>query len=281
MKKILVFALAVLALTCGFAQGAAPLSGSYTWGGSTTVGPIAQQAIERFMKDNPGLKISYELTGSGAGVTSLLAGQYSLAGSSAELSSAQIAGGALATPIALDGLTIVVNRNVKLANITKANLARIFHGEVTNWKEVGGADMKIVVVNRDESSGTYSSFYDIFLKASYPDKAGAYTKNAIVTKENGEVAAKVTATPGAIGYVGMAFADELVKAGGRELMIDGVAPTVANVVAKKYAGSRYLYVVTKGKPAAGSVEKAFTDFLLSPKGQAIVKSTDFIPLPKN
>ncbi len=278
MKKILALCLvAAIALAGAFAQ---TLSGTFTWGGSTTVGPIAQQALEQFLKDNPGVKASYELTGSGAGVKSLLAGQYSLAGSSAELNADQIAAGAVATPIAMDGLSVVANKNVKLANLTKANLAKIFHGEITNWKNVGGPDMRIVVVNRDESSGTFASFYDIFLKSFYVDRTSAFTKDAIVTKENGEVAAKVTATPGSIGYVGIAFADQVIKAGGRELMVDGVAPTVANVIAKKYAGSRYLYAVTKGAPVAGSVEKAFIDFILSAKGQAIVKSADFIPLVK-
>lgn len=276
MKKLMALGLSLALASSAFAQ----LSGNYTWGGSTTVGPIAQQALEQFQKDNPGLKASYELTGSGAGVKSLLAGQYSLAGSSAELSAEQAAAGAVATPIAMDGITVVVNRNIKLANISKADLAKVFHGEITNWKDLGGPNLKIVVVNRDEASGTYGSFYDIFLKASYADKASAYTKNAIVTKENGEVAAKVASTPGSIGYVGMGFAGEVVKAGGRELKVDGVAPTVANVIAKKYPGSRYLYIVTKGAPASGSVEKAFIDFLLSAKGQAIVKSADFIPLPR-
>jgi phosphate transport system substrate-binding protein len=180
----------------------------------------------------------------------------------------------------MDGITVVVNQDITVANISKANLAKVFHGDIANWKDLGGPDLKIVVVNRDEASGTFSSFYDIFLKSSYAEISTAYTKKALVTKENGEVAAKVASTPGAIGYVGMGFAEEVLKAGGRELMIDGVAPTVANVIAKKYPGSRYLYLVTKGKPVAGSVEKAFIDFLLSPKGQAIVKSADFIPLPK-
>ena len=79
----------------------------------------------------------------------------------------------------------------------------------------------------------------------------------------------------------MAFVDEVVKAGGRSLLIDGVKDTVANVVAKKYPISRQLYLVTKGSPAEGSVEKAFIDFVLSAKGQAIVKSVDYIPIPKS
>jgi phosphate transport system substrate-binding protein len=277
MKKILFALLAIsMAVTGAFAQ----LSGTFTWGGSTTVSPIAYAAIEQFQKDNPGVKITYEATGSGAGITSLLKDQYTLAGSSSELSQAQKDSGAFATAIGMDGLSVVVNKNVKLSNITKANLAKVYHGDITNWKELGGTDAKIVVVNRDEASGTYVSFYDIFLKASFAKITEAYTKDAIVTKESGEVAAKVTSTPNAIGYIGMAFADQVVSAGGRELMVDGVAPTVPNVVAKKYGGSRFLYLVTKGEPKAGSVEKAFIDFILSPKGQAIVKSTDYIPLPK-
>jgi phosphate transport system substrate-binding protein len=275
MKRIIASA---LALTIAAGAGAfAQLSGAYTWGGSTTVAPIAYAAIEQFQKDNPGVKISYEGTGSGAGLVSLLAGQYSMAGSSAEISDEQKSKGAAPTAIALDGISVVVNKSVKISNISLANLAAVFAGKVTNWKDLGGQDMKIVVVNRDESSGTYGSFKDLVLK---PAKLN-YTKDAIVAKENGEVAAKVASTPGAVGYCGIAFAPEVVKAGGRSIMINGVKDTMANVIAKKWPLSRSLYLVTKGEPAEGSVEKAFIGFVLSDKGQAIVKSTDFIPLPKN
>jgi phosphate transport system substrate-binding protein len=275
MKRLMAVAIAITLAASAFAQ----LSGSYTFGGSTTVAPIAYAAIEQFQKDNPGVKISYEATGSGAGLTALAADQVSLAGSSADLSADQLK---TLNPvvIGLDGLTPVVNKNVKISNISKANHAAVFTGKITNWKDLGGQDMKIVVVNRDESSGTYKSFWEIVCQGYY-GKAIAYTKDAIVTKENGEVAAKVASTPGSIGYVGMAFADEVVKKGGRSLMVDGVKDTIPNVIAKKWPISRQLYLVTKGAAAEGSVQKAFIDFVLSAKGQAIVKSTDFIPLPKN
>jgi phosphate transport system substrate-binding protein len=273
MKRIMIIALALVVASGAFAE----LSGTYTWGGSTTVAPIAYAAIEQFQKDNTGVKIAYEATGSGAGLTSLLAGQYSLAGSSAEVSADQQGKGAVPTAIALDGISVVINKNVKISNITKKNLAAVFAGKIVNWKDLGGADMKIVVVNRDESSGTYGSFNDLVLKPANLK----YTKDAIVAKENGEVAAKVASTPGSIGYCGIAFAPEVVKAGGRSIMVDGVKDSFANVIAKKWPLSRSLYLVTKGAPAEGSVEKAFIDFILSDKGQAIVKSTDFIPLPKN
>jgi phosphate transport system substrate-binding protein len=275
MKRFLTAALALALTASAFAQ----LSGTYTFGGSTTVSPIAYAAIEQFQKDNPDVKISYESTGSGAGLTALAAGQISMAGSSADLSADQLKT-LVPTIIGLDGLTPVVNKNVKLSNINKANLAAVFTGKITNWKDLGGQDMKIVVVNRDESSGTYKSFWEIVCQGPY-GKTIAYTKDAIVTKENGEVAAKVASTPGSIGYVGLAFVEEVVKKGGRSLMVDGVKDTIPNVIAKKWPISRQLYLVTKGPAADGSVEKAFIDFVLSAKGQAIVKSTDYIPLPKN
>jgi len=272
MKRIMLAVLALAVATGAFAQ----LSGTFTWGGSTTVAPIAYAAIEQFQKDNTGVKISYEATGSGAGLTSLLKGQYSLAGSSAVVSDAQKTQGAFPIAIAYDGISIVVNKNVKLSNISMGNLAKVYAGQITNWKDLGGQDMQIVVVNRDEASGTYGSFNDLVLK---PVKL-SYTKNAIVTKENGEVAAKVASTPGSIGYVGFAFADQVVKSGGRVLLVGGIKDSIANILSSKYPLSRQLYLVTKGEAADGSVEKAFIDFVLSDKGQAIVKSVDYIPLPK-
>jgi phosphate transport system substrate-binding protein len=276
LTSVLALAFALVLATGAFAQ----LAGTLTWGGSTTVAPFVYAAIEQFQKDNPGVKISYEATGSGAGLTSLLAGQYSLAGSSAIVPADQIAKGALPVVVAYDGMTPVVNKSVKLSNIGQADLAKIFAGKISNWKDVGGQDMKIVVVNRDESSGTYASFWDIVCLPTQ-GKARSYTKDAIVAKENGEVAAKVASTPGSIGYVGMAFADEVIKKGGRALMVNGIKDTVPNVLSKKWPISRELFLVTMGAPKDDSVEKAFIDFLLSAKGQAIVKSADFIPLPKN
>ncbi|PKL08501.1 MAG: phosphate-binding protein [Spirochaetae bacterium HGW-Spirochaetae-7] len=274
MKKIASIIALTLAATGAFAQ----YSGNYTFGGSTTVAPIAYPAIEQFQKDNPGVKISYEAVGSGAGLKALLAGQFSLSGSSAEYDAAALKG-AVATPIALDGLSVIINKkDTGIKNISMADLAKIYHGDITNWKQVGGKDKPIVVVNRDESSGTYASFWELVCQKPF-GKAVAYTRNAIVTKENGEVAIKVLSTPGSIGYVGMAFAQEVIKAGGLELAIDKVMPTTANIVARKYPIARSLFLITRSAPVQGSVEKAFIDFVLSPRGQSIVKSADYIPLP--
>ena len=278
MKKFLAFLLAAVMATALLAGCGAQKGGTVATDGSTSMEKVIGAIGEAFTTANPNVKFTYNPTGSGSGITAIAEGRCDIGLSSRALKDEEKAKGLTETTLALDGIAIIVNPANTVKGLTLQQLSDIYTGKITNWKDVGGPDMKIVVVNRDEASGTYGSFIDIFLKPFY--KGDYFTKNAIVTKENGEVAAKVTATPGAIGYVGIAFADQVVKAGGRELMVDGVAPTVANVIARKYAGSRYLYLVTKGQPVAGSVEKAFIDFVLSPKGQAIVKAADFIPLPK-
>jgi phosphate transport system substrate-binding protein len=278
MKRI-IGSVALLAITAIAVAAGSSLTGKYTFGGSTTVAPIAYAAIEAFQKENPAVSITYESVGSSTGIKQLLAGTYSLAGSSRDLKPEEIAAGAKEIAIGLDGLAVVVNKSITIANLTIAQLGKIYTGSISNWKEVGGPNVPIVVVNRDETSGTFGAFWEIVCEKTY-GKTPAYRKDALVARENGEVAAKVASTPGAIGYIGMAFVDEVTKAGGKELYIDGVAPTVANVVSKKYPISRFIYLVTKGEPQAGTVEKAFVDYVLSAKGQAIVKASGYIQLPK-
>lgn len=283
MKKIIVSVLAVAAgASLLFAAGgkeagsasSSKYTGSYTFGGSTTVQPIANVAIEQFTKANPGVKISYEGLGSGTGLKQLGEGTLSLAGSSRELKQAELDAGLVPVVIARDSITPVVNKDCTVANLTKDQLAGIYSGTITNWKAVGGKDEAIVVVNRDETSGTYSSFKELVLD---PGKL-AFTKNAIVAKENGEVAAKVASTPGAIGYVGLGYVEEVTKSGGKALSVNGVIASVETTLDKTYPISRDLYLATKGAAKAGSVEKAFIDYVLSARGKIIVKEAGFVPL---
>jgi phosphate transport system substrate-binding protein len=280
MKKTLSIAVAILVGSAViFAAGgndkkAVKLSGTFTFGGSTTVQPIANVAIEQFAKANAGVKISYEGVGSGAGLKQLGEGTLSLAGSSRDLKQSELDAGLVPVVIARDAIIAVVNKDISVANLTKAQLAGIYSGTITNWKDVGGKDEKIVVVNRDETSGTYGAFKEMVLD---PGKL-AYTKDAIVAKENGEVAAKVASTPGAIGYVGLGFVEEITKAGGKALSIDGIEASVETTLSNKYPISRNLYLATKGAAKDGSVEKAFIDYILSARGKVIVKEAGFVPL---
>lgn len=256
------------------AGGSAAMSGTYTFGGSTTVQPIANGVIEALTRDNPELRISYEGLGSGTGLNQLAAGTLSLAGSSRELKASELAEGLIPVVIAKDGIAIVVNKDVAVANLSMQQVAAIFSGTYTNWSEVGGADEAIYLINRDEASGTYSSFQEIVLDPL----SAEFSRNAIVAKENGEVAAKVASTPGAIGYVGLGFIGEITKAGGRALMIDGIEPAEETVLDGTYPISRNLYAVTKGDAAEGSVEKAFIDYALSARGSVIVSDAGFVPV---
>jgi phosphate transport system substrate-binding protein len=246
----------------------------YTFGGSSTVAPVAEAAIEAYQKVDATVKLSYETLGSSVGIKQLQEGTLSLAGSSRELKGAEVAAGLIPHTIALDALSVAVNSSVGIANLTIKQLSAIFAGEITNWKEVGGKDAKIVLIVRDESSGTYGSFKEIVLDSQKKSPS----KDAIVARENGELAAKIASTSDSIGYIGMAFNHLVTEKGGTILSIDSVNPSEANVKNGTYPIRRELYVVTTGEFVEGSIQKKFFDFLVSKKGQAIVSEAGFVSL---
>jgi len=275
MKKLLTILLTLVLVTSAiFAQGnqetETTVKENYTFGGSSTVAPIANSAIPLFEEKNPNFKISYETLGSSTGISQLLEGTLSLAGSSRVLKDSEIQKGCVPTTIALDGITVGVNETVSISNLSMQQLKSIFTGEITNWNEVGGSNQKIEVILRDEASGTRASFEEIVHKKITPKQ------NAIVAHENGDVASKIAATPGSIGYIGMAFGSIITEAGGSLLTIDNVEANVKNVLNNTYPISRALYVVTMGQPKEGSTEKAFINFILSEEGQEIVAENQFI-----
>lgn len=276
MKKLFLILLVAMSSFALFAQGSSEKEQvevkNYTFGGSSTVAPIAKSVIPEFEKKYPSVEVGYETLGSSTGIKQLIAGTLSLAGASRDLKASELEKNCVPTTIALDGLSVGVNSSVNISNLSISQLAAIFSGEITNWSEVGGKDMKIELIERDETSGTYGSFNEIVLESQGKEP----TKNAIVAKENGEVATKIASTPGAIGYIGMAFNGIITNAGGKILSINGVDPKPENVINKTYPISRALYVVTLGEPKDGTVEKDFIDFLLSDKGQAIVEESEFI-----
>lgn len=278
MKRTLVMVLVMaLSLATVFANGAKETTVETircTFGGSSTVAPIVEAAIPLFETENTGYDITYETLGSSVGLKGLEEGTLTLAGSSRELKESELSAGLVPVVIALDGLSVVANGDVSVNDLSLETLASIFSGEITNWKDAGGKDEKIVLIVRDETSGTYGTFNDMILKAQH--KEG--TKNAVVAKENGELAAKVSSTPGSIGYAGMAFGKTVEEAGGKVLSLNGILPSIVTVGTGSYPLGRNLYMVAKGDSADGSAEKDFIDFLLSSKGQAVVEESGFIPV---
>jgi phosphate transport system substrate-binding protein len=286
MKKLFLIALvAIAAAGFAFAGGGSEakgtdteFSGSYAFGGSTTVLPIAEVAIEEFVDMHPGVELTYEGQGSSVGVQGVIDGVYALGGASRELKDSEKEKGAVATPIALDGIAVVVNGGVPVDNFSLEQVAKIFTGEIRNWSAVGGPNRAIVVVNRDEASGTRAAFQELCLDEAL-GKDAKYILDAITTESNGDMVTKVGATPDAIGYCGFGYIDKARNAGAKEISVEGIDPTVDNVLSGKYPISRKLNIVHKGALKDGSLEKAFVDFLLSPDGQAIVEEEGYIALP--
>lgn len=265
MKKLIITLVALNLAAPAFA-GKAVLEGS------TTVLPIAQRAAEVFMNTNPGEELSVRGGGSGVGIASIIDGTCDIADASraikpAELEKAAKKGRDLkAHVIAMDGISHIVHPSNGVTGLTRAQIKQIYTSRVKNWKEIGGPDLKIVVISRDSASGTFEAFSEMVLdkKKVRPD--------AIMQASNQGITSIVARTPGAIGYVGLGYVTDAVKA----ISVDGVMPDKNSVLRNKYAISRPLFMYTVGVPQ-GTVKK-FIDFLKGPEGQKIVAEEGFVPL---
>lgn len=283
MKKLLVIALITFVAVFSFAgggqeEGAAPEMESIrlSMGGSTTVEPIISSAMEVYVAEvDAGAELSYDAPGSSAGIRGLLDGQYDIGAASRKLKDSELGDGAVPTQIATDGLAVIVNGTVPIDDLSMEQVGHVFVGDITNWSELGGPDQEIVVVNRDEASGTRGAFLELVLEKVAGDDA-EFTLNALVTESNGNMATMVAQTPWAIGYASLNVLPRLRDAGGKSLSINGVKDDIENVLDGTYPISRPLNVATVGD-AEGDAE-VFIDFLLSPRGQQIVEEAGYLPV---
>jgi len=244
-----------------------------TLSGSTTVLPLAQKAAEVYMQKNSGADITVRGGGSGVGIAALIDSTTDIADASRPMQSSEIAKAKskgvnpVGTIICKDGISIVVNAAANsMTDITLEQIKGIYTGAIKNWKDLGGTDMQIVVISRDSSSGTFEVFNEKVLKGA------KLREDALMTASNQEVAAAVEKTPGAVGYIGLGFVTDKLKA----LVVDGTAPSEETVLSGKYELSRPLYMYTNGDPAG--LQKDFIDFILSDDGQKIVKEVGYVPL---
>ncbi len=241
--------------------------------GSTTVFPIAQKAAEEYMKSHPNVNISVRGTGSGNGIAALINGTCDIADASrpmkqSEIDKAKSKGeNPVANVIAKDGIAVVINPENSVSAISQKQLKDIYTGKITNWKALGGKDMKIVPITRDSSSGTFEIFEKKVL-----GKGVEMTDKAIIQASNQAVKTTVGKTPGAIGYIGLGYIDSSVK----PLKYEGVMPSKETVVNGSYALSRPLFMYTNGKPAG--VAKDFIDFIMSPEGQTIAEQVGYVAI---
>lgn len=247
-------------------EASADLSGSITLAGSTSMEKFANALAETFMAKYPDVMVQAEFTGSSAGVEAVLAGQCDIGDSSRNLTEDEIAAGAVENIVAIDGIAVVTDPANEASDLTRQQLIDIYTGTVTNWSEVGGADMPIVVVGREAGSGTRGAFEEIL----EIEDACQYASELDST---GAVMARVASTPGAIGYVSLDVIDDTVKL----LTLEGVEANEENIKSGDYFLSRPFVMATKGEISEqNELVQALFDFVYSEEGNEIVKSVGLI-----
>lgn len=236
--------------------------------GSTTVQPIASALATAFMELNPGVIVTVQGGGSGTGVTQVAQGTVDIGNSSREIKESEYREhpGLVPTPIAADGVVVVVHPSNVVSDLSIEQVAQIFTGQITNWSQVGGDDKEIVIVIREDGSGTRSSFEELVHNKLEP------TSEAFQKPSNGSVKATVSQTPYAIGYIGLGYIDDSVKL----LKVDGVMASQSSILDGSYPISRNLYMITNGGPSG--LAKLFIDFALSAEGQEFVAEEGFIKI---
>lgn len=241
--------------------------------GSTTVLPIAQVTLEAYMKANPGAKISLSGGGSGEGIKALIDGSTDIANSSREIKRAEVelAKSKGVEPkeiaVAIDAIVPIVNPKNRVKDLTIDQLSQIYQGKITNWKEVGGDDLQIVVISRDSSSGTFEAWAEMVLNKA------KVTPKAQLQASNGAIVQAISKNRYAIGYIGIGYINKTVK----PLTVNGVAASAKTALSKEFPVSRFLYMYTNGEPKGETAK--FIKFVLSSEGQKLVAKEGFVPLP--
>ncbi|MDD4939551.1 MAG: phosphate ABC transporter substrate-binding protein [Candidatus Omnitrophica bacterium] len=284
MLKKLLFILSVTSLT--IPAFASKDSGSIQVKGSDTMVNLGQAWAEKYMEKNPAKFIAVTGGGSGTGLSSLISGTCDIAMSSRNIKEKEIAfakqKGINPNEIkaALDGLAVVVNPKNPVSAVTADQLAAIFTGRATNWKEFGGKDEKIVILSREVNSGTHVYFKEHILRKNDPNSKEEFAPSALMLSSSQAIADEVSGNPAAIGYYGMGYISKNQKplSIAKDENSEYEAPTIENVINGKYPISRPLFLYTDGIPE-GPV-KDFIDFALSREGQDIVLATDFVPVKK-
>lgn len=235
--------------------------------GSTSVGPLAEKLAVKY-KEKDNTKIEINQIGSSAGITNAINGVSEIGMSSRDLKEEEKENGLNEVVIAYDGIVVVTHPSNKVKNLTMDQVKQIFTGEVTNWSELGGDDMEIVVVSREDGSGSRDAFQEIVGYSS-----GELIRNAIIASGNGNIKTTVANNKHAVGFISFEYIDDSIST----IDIDGVAATAENVLQQKYSLSRpFLFVFKDGNLTEAGQQ--FIDFILSEDGQLIAAEAGAIPV---
>jgi len=280
VKKILLLAVSVLAIGlvgCGGnnqeASGSGKTDVTISIVGSTSVTPAIEMIAKEYEAKNPNVRVDIQGIGSTAGVNAANDGTGDIGMASRNLKENEEAYGLTEYVLAFDGIAVVTHPSNPINELDKETVTKIFTGEITNWSEVGGEDATIIVISREEGSGTRGAFDDIMdleAKNEAGDKYSLIVEDAIIADGNGAVKANVASKDLGIGYVSLSYIDASVQ----PLKVDGIDATTENIVNGTYKVSRPFLLLTKG--AVSEDVQAFLDFALGADGQEVVK-TKWVP----
>lgn len=241
-----------------------------TISGSTSIGPLVEKEAESYKKDNGNVKVEVNQIGSSAGITNAINGVSEIGMASRDLKEEEKSAGLTETIIAYDGITVVTHPNNKVKDLTIEQVKDIFTGKYKNWKELGGDDKPIVVVSREDGSGTRDAFQEL---VGYESKD--LIKDATIANGGGNIKTTVASNENAIGFISFEYIDDTIST----VKINGVDGTPENVLNKTYSISRPFIIVHK-EDKISEAGKKFIDYILSDEGQAIVAESGSIPLAK-
>ena len=245
---------------------AAPLSGKVSTNGSTSMEKVMGALIESFAEVESGVTVTYDPTGSGSGIEAASNGSADIGLSSRALKDAEKANGLTETVVAKDGIAIVVNKENAVDDLTVEQIAAIARGEITNWKDLGGADAEIAFIGREAGSGTRGAFEEL-----------TETKDVCVYNQEltstGAVITAVSATPGAIGYASLSSVEDTVKA----IKVGGVECTEETVLNGSYAIQRPFVFATKSGQPLSEAAQAFFDYATDPANAGLYTAAGVVP----
>ena len=265
-KMITMMMVAVLALFMLAGCGSTKTTGSVATDGSTSMEKVIGALGEAFQNDT-GISFTYNPTGSGSGIKAVQEGRCDIGLSSRDLKDEEKAAGLTGTVLAYDGIAVIVNPENPVADLSIETIAKIYTGEITNWSEVGGNDVEIVLIGREAGSGTRDGFESI----TDTEDACKYRQELTST---GDVITTVAQNPGAIGYASVASVKDTVKA----VTVDGVAPTEATIKDGSYVVQRPFVLVTKSDADLSEAAQKFFDYITSADANEIIAAAGVVPV---
>lgn len=245
------------------------VNGTVSTDGSTSMEKVIKYLSESYSEENKNVKITYNPTGSGSGITAVSEGRCDIGLSSRDLKDEEKQSGLKGTVVALDGIAIVVNPENTVEDLTVEQIADLYTGKITNWKDVGGKDAPVVLIGREAASGTRDGFESI-------TKTKDSCKYSQELSSTGDVIQTVASNPNAIGYASLASVKETVKA----IKVNSVAPSTATVQDGTYKIQRDFVFVTKEGKELSKAAQAFFDWAVSGKADSLIEKAGAVPVSR-